>query len=88
MTPADLAKFEPLRRYATLMALTIEGMATVTDEIIDRILGKLFNAAKNKHQQQFQASGKAINAKVRLFGRIGQALIEAKQNGDDPFAAI
>ena len=91
MTPADLAKFEPQRRYATLVALTIEGMATVTDEIIDlhdRILGKLFNAAKNKHQQQFQASGKAINAKVRLFGRIGQALIEAKQAGRDPFAAI
>jgi hypothetical protein len=43
-------------------------MATVTDEIIDlhdRILGKLFNDAKRKHQQQFQASGKAINAKVR-----------------------
>ncbi|KAB0872184.1 Tn3-like element ISPa38 family transposase, partial [Cronobacter sakazakii] len=36
----------------------------------------------------FQASGKAINAKVRLFGRIGQALIEAKQAGRDPFAAI
>ena len=50
MTPADLAKFEPQRRYATLVALAIEGMATVTDEIIDlhdRILGKLFNAAKN-----------------------------------------
>ena len=91
MTPADLAKFEAQRRYATLVALAIEGMATVTDEIIDlhdRILGKLFNAAKNKHQQQFQASGKAINAKVRLFGRIGQALIEAKQAGRDPFAAI
>ncbi|HCF0126340.1 TPA: Tn3 family transposase, partial [Pseudomonas aeruginosa] len=27
-------------------------------------------------------------AKVRLFGRIGQALIEAKQAGRDPFAAI
>jgi len=56
-------------------------MATVIDEIIDlhdRILGKLFNAAKNKHQQQFQASGKAINAKVRLYGRVGQALLEAK----------
>ena len=91
MTPADLAKFEPQRRYATLAALAIEGMATVTDEIIDlhdRILGKLFNDAKKKHQQQFQASGKAINAKVRLFGRIGQALIEAKQAGRDPFAAI
>ncbi|MEK2656279.1 Tn3 family transposase [Pseudomonas aeruginosa] len=74
-----------------LVALATEGMATVTDEIIDlhdRILGKLFNAAKNKHQQQFQASGKAINAKVRLYGRIGQALIDAKQSGRDAFAAI
>lgn len=91
MTPADLAKFEPQRRYATLVALAIEGMATVTDEIFDlhdRILGKLFNATKNKHQQQFQASGMAINSKVRLFGRIGQALIEAKLAGRDPFAAI
>jgi hypothetical protein len=35
MTPADLAKFGPQRRYATLVALAIEGMATVTDEIID-----------------------------------------------------
>ncbi len=91
MTPADLAKFEPQRRYATLVALTIEGMATVTDEIIDlhdRIIGKLFNVAKNKHQQQFQASGKAINDKVRMYGRIGQALIDAKQSGGDLFAAI
>lgn len=86
MTPADLAKFEPQRRYATLVALAIEGMATVTDEIIDlhdRIMGKLFNAAKHKHQQQFQAAGKAINDKLRLYGRIGQALLEAKQTGDE-----
>jgi TnpA family transposase len=91
MTPADLAKFEPQRRYATLVALVVEGMATVTDEIIDlhdRIIGKLFNAAKHKHQQKFQESGKAINDKVRLYGRIGQALIEAKKSGGDPFAAI
>ena len=91
MRAADLAKFEPHRRYATLVALSIEGMATVTDEIInlhDQIIGKLFNAAKNKHQHQFQASGKSINEKVRLYGRIGQALLEAKQRGSDPFIAI
>lgn len=79
------------RRYATLVALAVESMATVTDEIIglhDRILGKLFNTAKHKHQQQLQSCGKAINAKVRQFGCIGQALIEAKQSGSDPFAAI
>jgi hypothetical protein len=83
--PDDARRPGQVRASAALRharALAIEGMATVTDEIIDlhdRILGKLFNAAKNKHQQQFQASGKAINAKVRLFGRIGQALIEAAE---------
>lgn len=83
MTPADLAKFEPQRRYATLVALALEGRATVTDEIIE-----LFNAARNKHQQQFQASGKSINEKVRLYGRIGRVLLEAKESGSNPFAAI
>ncbi len=29
-----------------------------------------------------------FNAKVRLYGRIGQALIDAKQSGRDAFAAI
>lgn len=87
MRAFDLAKFEPQRRYATLVALAIEGTATVIDEIIDlhdRIIGKLFNAAKHKHADQFQASGKAINDKVRLYGRIGLALIEAKKSGAGP----
>ena len=91
MIAADLAKFEPERRYATLVAVVVEGAATVIDEIIelhDRIMGKLFSVAKRKHQEQFQASGKAINAKLRLYGEIGQALLEAKQSGGDAFAAI
>ena len=91
MTPADLGKFESQRRYATLVALAIEGMATVIDEIIDlhdRIIGKLFNTAKHKHEQQFQDDGKAINDKVLLYGRIGQALLEAKKNQSDAFSAI
>lgn len=74
MTPADLGKFEPQRRYATLVVIAIEDTATVTNEVIDlhdRIVGKLFNAARRRHQEQFQASGKAINDKVRLYGRIG-----------------
>ncbi|MGH6648888.1 hypothetical protein [Aquabacterium sp.] len=36
------------------------GVATVTDEIIDlhdRILGKLFNAAKNEHQPAAEPVG-------------------------------
>jgi hypothetical protein len=51
MTSADLMKFERERRYATLVAIAVEGTATVTDEVIDlhdRIVGKLFNTAKHK----------------------------------------
>ena len=91
MTPTNLAKFESSRRYATLVALVIEAMATLTDEIIelhDKIIGKLFNTAKHKHEKEFQSSGKAINDKVRLYNRIGQVLLDAKQTGKDPFIAI
>ncbi len=91
MTASDLARFETQRRYATLVALVIEGTATVTDEIIDlhdRIIGKLLNTAKHKHQQQFHESGKSINDKVLLYGRIGKALLAAKENDSDAFAAI
>ena len=91
MTPRDLADFEPKRRYATLVALAVEGMATVTDELVDlhdRIMAKLFSAAKNKHQQDFQKQGKAFNDKVRLYSKVGQALVEAKESGGDPYAAI
>ncbi|EAZ58845.1 Tn3 transposase DDE-like domain protein [Bordetella bronchiseptica 00-P-2730] len=81
--PDDARRSGQVRGTAPLRdpgALAIEGMATVTDEIIDlhdRILGKLFNAAKHKHQQQFQASGKAINAKVRLATSIKQGTVTA-----------
>ncbi|MGR9035332.1 MAG: Tn3 family transposase [Gammaproteobacteria bacterium] len=91
MTPKDLGKFEAERRYATLVILTLEGMATVTDEIIelhDRILIRLFRTAKHKHQQQFQAQGKAINEKIRQYVKIGHALLDAKESGRDAFAAI
>ena len=49
MTSADLGKYEAQRKYATLVALAIEGTATVIDQIIDlhdRIIGKLLNVAR------------------------------------------
>ena len=91
MTPRDLGKFEDSRRHATLVAVVVDCIATLTDEIIDlhdRIMTKLFATAKNKHQQQFQKQRKAINEKVRLYSAIGRALLNAKDSGDDPYAAI
>lgn len=91
MTAQDLGKFEPKRRYATLVALLLETQATIIDETIDlhdRIIGALFNRAKHAHEQEFHQSGKAINEKVRLYWRIGNALLDARKSGGDPFAAI
>jgi TnpA family transposase len=91
MTSRNLAKFEPERRHATLAAMVIETTATITDELIDlhdRSLIAVFNRAKHKHENEFTRSGKAINEKVRLYWRIGSALMQAKQSGADPFAAI
>ena len=91
MTAQHVRELEPTRRYATLVAAVLEARATVIDEIVDlndRISGTLFNRARRNHEQQFQQSGKAINEKVRLFYRVGHALVEAKQNGGDPFKTI
>lgn len=91
MTAQHLRDFEDRRRYATLVALLLDARATLTDEIIDlndRIIGTLFSRAKRLHAERFQQSGKAVNDKVRLYSCIGRALLNAKQSGADPFAAI
>ena len=91
MTPQHFQDLEAARRYATLVAVLLEAKATVIDETIDlhdRIMGALFNKAKRSHEQKFQTSGKEINEKVRLYWRIGNALVEARKKGSDPFAAI
>jgi hypothetical protein len=91
MTAQHLRDLEPVRRYATLVAVVIDTRATLIDEIIDlhdKFMGTLFSKAKRNHADRFQQSGKAINDKVLLYSRIGRALLDAKQSGDDPFAAI
>lgn len=91
MTGQHLRGLEPARRYATLVAVIFDARATLIDEIIDlhdRFMGALFSKAKRNHADRFQQSGKAINDKVRLYSRIGRALLDAKQSGDDSFDAI
>ena len=91
MTAQHLRDLEPVRRYATLVAVVFDTRATLIDEIIDlhdRILATLFSRAKRHHAERFQASGKSINAKLRIYSRVGRALLEAKQSGKNPFATI
>jgi len=91
MSVQHLRDLEERRRYATLVAVLLDTQATIIDQILemhDRMIGKLFSEAKRKHTESFHDQGKAINAKVRLYARVGHALIDARQTGGDPFAAI
>ena len=89
--PYQLEGYAPNRRYATLVAIALDVAATLTDEILDlndRLLGSFFTKARNRFAKEFAESGKAINDNVRLFGRVGEALIDAKESDTDPFSAI
>ncbi len=91
MTGQHLRDLETNRRHATLVATLLDTRATLIDETIElheRMLGSLFSRAKRRHEEDFQQAGRAINDKVRLYSRIGCALVEARQQGGDPFAAI
>ncbi len=86
MTAQHLGDLELERRHATLVAMLLDTRATLIDEIIDqhdRFMGTQFSKAKRNHADRFQQSGKAINDKVRLYSRIGRALLDAKQSGAD-----
>jgi Tn3 transposase DDE domain len=69
----------------------LELAATLTDEALnmfEHLVGQMFKKSERAHAEQFHASGKSINEKVRLYARVGQALIEARSGGGDVFAAI
>ena len=90
-TVYHLKDFEVERRQATLVAILLDTHSTLIDEILDlhdRMIGSAFAKAKRAYETSFQEAGKAINEKVRLYAKVGQALIEAKSIGSDPFEAI
>lgn len=91
MTSQHFRDLEPTRRYATLVAVILDTRASLIDEIVDmhdQNMAALFSRAKRSHAEAFHESGKSINDKVRLFSRVGRALLEAKKGGGDPYAAI
>jgi uncharacterized protein DUF4158/resolvase-like protein len=90
-TVQHVADFERQRRHATLVATTLDLSARLTDQAVDlfeRLVGGMFRKAEGRHARAFQSDGRAINEKVRLYARVGAALIAARQGGQDAFDAI
>ena len=90
-TVQHLAGYERQRRHATLVAVTLDLAANLTDQaltLFDRLIGAMFRKAEGRHVRRFHADGRAINEKVRLYAKIGAALVAARDGGQDAFAAI
>ena len=86
-----LRAFSQDRRYATLVAGVLDAMAVLTDEALEmheRYLGQQFKKAERRHLGKFQENGKAINETLKRYAAIGRALIDAKTQNADPFAAV
>jgi TnpA family transposase len=91
LTAQHLTTLSPGRRRAILVVTVIETSARLTDEtigIFDRLIGRLFRRAEQRASETLKNDARAMNEKIRLFARIGDALLGARASGEDPFAAI
>jgi len=90
-TVQHVAGYERQRRHATLVAISLDLSANLTDQAVDlfdRLVGAMFRKAEGRHARAFQADARAINEKVRLYARIGAALIAARDGKQDAYGAI
>ena len=90
-TVQHVAGYERQRRHATLVAISLDLAAGLTDQAIDlfdRLVGAMFRKAEGRHARAFQADARAINEKVRLYARVGAALIAARDDQQDAYGAI
>jgi hypothetical protein len=90
-TVQHVARFERQRRHATLVAMALDFVTSLTDQAIDlfdRLIGGIFRRAEGRQARAFQADARAINEEVRLYARVGAALITAQTDKQDAFGAI
>ena len=91
VTVQHVAGYERQRRHATLVAIGLDLGASLTDQAInlfDGLVGSMFRRAEGRQARAFQADACAINDKVRLYPRVGGAVIAAHKGKQDAFEAI
>jgi TnpA family transposase len=90
-TAQRLVRFHDDRRDATLVAfllLTAEELTDAALDMHDKLMGQNAKKGERKQEEQIKKSRKAINEKVRLYARVGKALITAKAETQDAYQAI
>src|SRR5215213_2274984 len=85
-TAQHLRALSPLRRRATLVATVLDTTTRLTDDgvaLFERAVGRMFRRAEVREEDALLRDAWAVHDKVRLFAKLGAALIEAKAGGAD-----
>ena len=90
-TAQHLRALSLLRRRATLVATVLDTTARLTDDgigLFDRAVGRMFRRAEAREEDAVLRDARAANDKVRLFAKLGAALIAAKEGDADLDGAV
>ncbi|WP_134704957.1 Tn3 family transposase [Ammoniphilus sp. YIM 78166] len=89
--PYAFRNFKESKRYAILSVFLLNLSQDLIDqafEIHDRQIMTLLSKGRKAQEEQQKQNGKSINEKVVHFADLGAALIRARSEGIDPFAAL
>ena len=91
LTPQFLSRTAPERRYSLLVAFTLETIAKLTDQVLamhERMVQQMMRRGEDTQGESLSRNGRVIHDKVRLLARVGKALVNARNEKKDPFAAM
>lgn len=89
--PHSFRRFKENKKYAILIAYLVTLSQDLIDqaiEIHDRQMMILQSKGRKTQEEMQRENGKAVNEKVVHFADIGAALIQARDEGLDPFSTI
>ena len=91
LTPQFLSRTATECRYSLLVAFTLETIAKLTDQVLsmhERMIQQMMRRGEDAQSEAISRNGRVIHDKVRLLARVGKALVQARNESTDPFAAI
>jgi hypothetical protein len=86
-----LARFAADQRHTLLAAYLPDLSASLTDQtldMLDKILDELVRKGNKKQERHFQSNVRALNANLAVLAIAGDALLTARRDGLEPFAAV
>jgi TnpA family transposase len=87
----QVSKFEPTKSHAYLMAYLYEMTAQLTDQLLDsfdRLFMDLLRRGRNAQKHHLYRNVAKLNKAINTFTVMAEAFLQARQNNEDPVAAI